>query len=367
MSYYDEVVLADGAAGYWELDETSGTTADDKNTTNNNDGAYTGTFSLAAVAGAVDADSAVSLPGSTGNYVTIPDANSLDFGDTMTFECWVKVTTLGATYGLISKTGTNGPRLILASSGGGTTCTFRMTRNGTAIVSATTAISDTTTWHHLVMTKNGNSSGSTRLYVDGVDVTGSDTPVAISSTSNVLLLGASATNSQSLDGKIQKVAVYSTVLTPTQVLNHYTIGVLRFTGSTAGTSSTTGETQVSRPLAGDSAATSTSSGDLTIALVDLVGSAAGTSSTSGDINVTFALAGTSTGVSSDTGAINVTYALTGSSAGTSTTAGNLKATWALSGTSTGQSTASATGMHTLGARWRMSDESKWLVTSESRW
>jgi hypothetical protein len=62
-----------------------------------NTGSYRGTYALAQV-GAVagDLDTAVRLTGGGSGGIVVPDARSLDYGDTMTYELWVRLVTLPA-------------------------------------------------------------------------------------------------------------------------------------------------------------------------------------------------------------------------------------------------------------------------------
>lgn len=354
MSYYDDLVLADGARSYWQLDETSGANANDSNSTNNNDGTYVGT-SLASAAGAVDADSAPNFPGGTGAYVTVPDANSLDLLDTMTFECWVKRAATGAVMGLMHKTGANGPDFRFHSDD-----RIRMTRNGTNIVASTTTITDTTSWHHLVMTK---ATTAVKLYIDGVDVTGTVGNLALSNTANAFLIGAVTTTTLSFNGLIQKVAVYPTALTPTQVLDHYNVGVLRLAGSSAGQSTVTGGVTISRPLEGSSAGTGTATGDMGVAWI-LDGTSTGEGTATGDL--TLGLRGESTGVGDATGDLTVTLPLAASSAGVGITAGDLGISFALAGSSTGVGTASAT-IGLIVPEWSETTDSQWVSAAAGNW
>lgn len=79
-------------------------------------------------------------------------------------------------------------------------------------------------WHHFVATLDGTN---VRLYVDGVlQVTAG----AVASAG----LTRATFGGQSLDGLIDEAAVYNTVLTPAQVLNHYTIGSAPLAGQLTG-------------------------------------------------------------------------------------------------------------------------------------
>ncbi len=95
-STYATVVKADSPRAYWRLGETSGTSAADQSG-NANTGTYGGTFTLnqsGALAG--DTDPAVRLTGSGNGDVVFSKSNTLNYGDTFSYELWVKLVSLPA-------------------------------------------------------------------------------------------------------------------------------------------------------------------------------------------------------------------------------------------------------------------------------
>ena len=209
---YRDAVLGDGPVGYWRLGEASGTSAADE--TGANPGSYNGGVTL-GVAGALQGDpnTAVRLNGSSG-YVNVPNSASLQFGDTFSYEAWVKRATLGTDQRLFSK-GQNGALLQLA----GANNKLRFAKSGASdIAYSTKAITDTTTWHYVVVTKNG---ASVHIYLDGTDVTGTVTNQTIQNTTNPLNIGRDVYNAQYVNGSLDDAAVYNKALTSAQVKAHY--------------------------------------------------------------------------------------------------------------------------------------------------
>jgi concanavalin A-like lectin/glucanase superfamily protein len=160
-----------------------------------------------------DTDRASRFDG-TNDHVNVPDAASLDLGNgPLTLEAWIKLSTIDVDGAIVYKwaaytlgmSGTTANRLTLR-------------KPGTAdIVSSTIAISDTTSWHHVVATKNGTAS---RLYIDGVDVTGTVTDQTLVNTVDALQISGSPR----FAGSIDEVAVYNSVLSAAAVLDHYKAG-----------------------------------------------------------------------------------------------------------------------------------------------
>lgn len=89
------------------------------------------------------------------------------------------------------------------------------------IVKATVSSVDTN-WHHYVATKNGATS---KLYIDGVDVTGTVTNQTIVGTNESLNFFRSNIADDALLGSADEAAGYATALSPARVLAHYEAGI----------------------------------------------------------------------------------------------------------------------------------------------
>jgi len=95
---------------------------------------------------------------------------------------------------------------------------FFRSGQGTTVTSAATM--STGTWHHVVMT--ANTSGFTNLYLNGFGAGSGDSTTAMyNSNSDKDLIGAYGTNSQPMDGSIDQVRIYNSVLTASQVSELY--------------------------------------------------------------------------------------------------------------------------------------------------
>jgi hypothetical protein len=93
---------------------------------------------------------------------------------------------------------------------------------GSAIVHTSTTQTDTTTFHHYVVTKNLTA---VKLYVDGVDVTGTVTDSPLANTTSPLVIGSKAGTTDFLNGVQDEIAIYNNVLSAQTVADHYHIGV----------------------------------------------------------------------------------------------------------------------------------------------
>jgi len=218
-SYSSTILATSGLISYWRFGEASGTNAADSY--GSNTGTYVGTPTL-GVTGAITSDSntAVRLNG-TSQYVTVADNTTLNVANgPLSVEAWVKFTSIPSSTAVVVRRGTNAYSL---GFNGGAGNTFYLTKAGssTDIVTTSTTVSDTTTWHHIVATKTGATS---HIYLDGQDVTTIVGDQTLADPGTALWIGANQGSNQYFPGSIDEVAVYNVVLTAAQVLDHYTQG-----------------------------------------------------------------------------------------------------------------------------------------------
>ena len=209
-------ILADAPVAYWRLGEASGTAASDE--TAAHPGTYVAGPTL-GIAGAIAADTntAVTFNGST-QYVTVPDDNAFDFGDTFSLEAWVKWDGTAGTNSFIGKGSGNFDIKVLTSGA------IKVSKGVTSdIVTSTTALTPNA-WAHVIYTKSGTTS---KLYINGVDRTGVVTDATMVNNAVAILIGAFRlipSPDQTFHGTIDEVAIYNYALTSTQVAAHYAAG-----------------------------------------------------------------------------------------------------------------------------------------------
>ena len=155
--------LDSGLAGYWKLDDGSGTSATDSST-NANTGTLTNgpTWGTGQIGGDVDLDG-------TNDYITMGDQSVHEGMARMTLSGWIKMDALPAsTYMPISKSSAIGQYRFTIDSSGNPVFVLATTNNawyssGT-YASGSTALT-TSTWIHLLGTYDGQY---VRIYVNGV-------------------------------------------------------------------------------------------------------------------------------------------------------------------------------------------------------
>lgn len=194
---------------------TAGITAADSKGTNH--GTYTNGPLLDQPGALVgDSDRAAKLDG-TNDYVSVPDAASLDLGDgAVTLEAWVKRNNTVAISAMVFfDRGTSAIELAWEATD------TVLVKSGVAYVGRWASTVSDTSWHHIVATR---TSTSAKLYVDGTLVSGTNTPATMLNTTTPLYLGAQTGTSSFLGATIDEFAYYNTELTGATIQDHYRAG-----------------------------------------------------------------------------------------------------------------------------------------------
>jgi hypothetical protein len=147
----------------------------------------------------------------------IPDHTDLDFGDVMTAEAWV-----------ISGDWQHGPthHVISGRGSGALTWYVDYTDNKLTVAKANTGnickadfVFEEDVWYHCMYTKNGSTS---RIYINGVNVTGTVTNQTLVDVSNQLVVGGDYDlTSYRFYGALDEVAFYRTELSRDRAIAHY--------------------------------------------------------------------------------------------------------------------------------------------------
>lgn len=226
---YSSVILADSPAGYYPLNEASGTTAHDQSG-NGVNGTYSGSYTLG---------NAGILPGSTdtcvnftGGQMVVPDAapNRLGIGP-MSFEFWLHLSSL-ASYAVLLDGGVTGPQrfyTMMLNAAGNASASYDTAGNH---VSGTFALSSPiTTGNLLYLVYTFGAVSVTEpwnVYLNSVNVssTGQNMSGATNNSHGFSLFGnPSGDGGGLLQGNAQEMALYNYELSSAQVLAHYNAGL----------------------------------------------------------------------------------------------------------------------------------------------
>lgn len=220
---YAATVLADSPTSYWRLDDTTTPLVDQKGVNTLSGVVATTTLNQAGLL-TNDSDAAVLLSGVGGAASSGPIYNPT----ALSWEAWIKPSSVSATvYQRVVGLG-QGPAATVDDAqlaiGGGSGWAQWSVNTGAPITSpAGVIVAGQTT--HLVGTSD-NATNTINLYVNGLLVaTGTGTHYTGYTASNLLLGSTSSVYSAAMQGILDEVAFYQTVLSPAQVLAHYQAGI----------------------------------------------------------------------------------------------------------------------------------------------
>ena len=217
---YPTLILGDGPAGYWRLDEGSGTSAADSSG-NGNVGVYQNGVSLGAPGLISGGDAAASFDG-TNQKVLVPDSVSVSPTTAVSVEAWMNGLSLPSSPGNY-RTVAFKPHsywLRIEDIAGVDRARFYVSDGGSyhGVTATGVALSPGSTYH-LVGTFDGTTL---RVYVNGVQQGSASYTGAIDDSTTGLWIDQDGGNG--VPGRLDEVAIYGQALTPTQIQTHYTVG-----------------------------------------------------------------------------------------------------------------------------------------------
>ncbi len=213
------------AVGIWNLDEGTGTTANDVSGYGNNgtiSGASYSTSTPQSIVGSGQGKYALSFDG-TDDYVDCGSGTSLDITGAITIEAWVKPTGTTNRGGivnrwLISGDDRGGYILSLAENN---VIRFAFGRTGGYDYKQTTDTINTS-WHHIAGTRTGTT---VKIYVDGTEVSAEGNISSDWDPAPGTINYISAAPWSRFNGLIDEVRIYGTALTLGQIQQHYAEGL----------------------------------------------------------------------------------------------------------------------------------------------
>lgn len=218
LAPYPATVLKDAPIAYYRLADSSGPVATDSSG-NANNGTYLNSVTLGAATLVSDtSDKAITIAGDAG-LVQLPPPVALSGTSDWSVEGFLATTNTTQGQFLFTQ-GVTGSSVTLGinSFGAGTAFSF-VPGIGSAIISATATYDDGAP-HHYVLTHS--AAGAVTLYVDNVNVgSKSGGTGTIDAVIQPPAIGVGLTPSLAAPYVVDEVAIYSTVLSPTQVAAHY--------------------------------------------------------------------------------------------------------------------------------------------------
>lgn len=139
-----------------------------------------------------------------GGSLKAVDHASLDLGDVFSIVAVIRPDSVSGQHGIVTK---ENSAYYLRTNG----TNLELLRTGIAVVCTSTGVTlSTATTYHVAATKNG---ATIKLYVNGVDRTGSTSNSTMANNTNQLLIGVGDNGgSEPFDGRIAEVALFPTAL-----------------------------------------------------------------------------------------------------------------------------------------------------------
>ena len=229
MATTPNVPTTNGLAGYWKLDEGSGTSVADSSG-NANTGTV-GTGGTLTTGGYYNG--AVSFAGGSNNNVAVPDIAALDFSGSWTLSAWVNSSTLpgSAINAMIVQRNTSASKtafeLMLdhhqscSSSGQSWRVSFQDS-GGTQNKACFAATVNTGTWYHVVGVWDASSS-NLMVYLNGSLVVTQNTgaSVPVTSSGSGLKVGSDSGGTSRWNGMIDDVRLYNRALSAAEITTLY--------------------------------------------------------------------------------------------------------------------------------------------------
>ncbi len=225
QSNYLSTVKSDGPAGYWRLDESSGSRATDSSG-NGKDGTYSSAGVTRGVSGALvgDSDAAAGFDGASGR-VTVNGLGNFTNRTSFSAEAWVNPSAFPSSrWGRILSvegTSSNQPGWALyVNPGSGVLSGVRSDASGSDWVGCCTGL-PLNQWSHVVLTYDGNTMF---LYLNGQVVASTSSTRSLPSVNTALQIASGDGTGHHFSGSIDEPAVYALTLNADQVRTHYDAG-----------------------------------------------------------------------------------------------------------------------------------------------
>jgi len=222
---YKDTVLAHSPIMYWRLGESTGTTIVDE--IGNQNGTFIGTPTF-GVNGAIVNDGDTAISTSLENYGNVGLIPEIDFDVPFSIDLWVKHTDTGGLAYISNFAASQGFQLGQDASDYIECYMFNSFGTIGMYIHTTVSINDGN-WHHLVFTYDGSQDTTgVDVYVDGASIAFTDSVNNLTgtwTTGNAYLLGRHGAGfaGYELIGALDEVAIYSRVLSATEVANLYAV------------------------------------------------------------------------------------------------------------------------------------------------
>ncbi|MBI5384179.1 MAG: VCBS repeat-containing protein [Verrucomicrobia bacterium] len=157
----------------------------------------------------------------TNAHANVGHGASLDVGNTLTVEAWIKPANLTNRYGIFSTrfpTNIGGGFQLEVGTGSGGTSRLVVSGRNTYVAQTGDNVVASNQWSHVAYTRTGTGSSTHTLYVNGVaQVLISDADYTFTNNTSDKVIGAGTSGGQFFPGQIDEVRVWNTARTQDQI------------------------------------------------------------------------------------------------------------------------------------------------------
>lgn len=200
VTYYNGSVVTNGLVAWYQFE------GDANDSWGTNHGTVYGATFTNDTPG-LNSSQALSLNGTSSDYVEVPDADALDITGAITLESWVRQDVLRSQY-IMQKADAYGNTLI-----GGVRVDMKLAGCDPNYILGDGATS-ADVWYHVVQTYDG---ANVKTYINGVLTDTDEVTGTISISAGVLVIGAAGATSNWLDGALDEVRIYDRALSLTEI------------------------------------------------------------------------------------------------------------------------------------------------------
>ena len=170
---------------------------------------------------------AISLDGTTGQYISVPNSPTVTITGNMSIAAWVNMDLTGDGFQRIVGKATGGSGFGGYALYVNTNGQPRVAFDGTQTTTAATGLITASTWHHIVGTWDGSTA---RVYVDGVLVDSLTAGSGPGSSTADLHIGADPAfpGTRDFKGLLDEVAIWSRTLSDSEIADLYLLQTIVF-------------------------------------------------------------------------------------------------------------------------------------------
>lgn len=155
------------------------------------------------------------------SYIAINSGQSLNIGNNLTIEAWIKPTNLNGRFGIFSTRFANSPGSFQLEVGtcNGKTNAVGVTGPNTWVAETQSNVLTLNVWNHIVYTRSGTGNGTHKIYVNGVlqTLATDNSAYVFVDNADSKRIGEGSLSTQRFEGKIDEVRIWNRARTESEI------------------------------------------------------------------------------------------------------------------------------------------------------